>query len=94
MPLAITKIHVLLTTPTALHALSPWGYTMQSETKEAPAVHTIPESAKKARIGESSLWRHIRAGKIKTIKIGGRTFIADAELNRVITSGTDSPSAA
>lgn len=35
-------------------------------------------------IGVSTLYNWISAGRIRALKIGGRTFVADAEIDRVI----------
>lgn len=47
-----------------------------------PAVYTIAEACAVARIGRSTLYKHIRAGNLRAIKIGSRTCIPIDELYR------------
>lgn len=47
-----------------------------------PAVYTIAEACAVARIGRSTLYKHIRAGNLRAIKIGARTCIPITELYR------------
>jgi excisionase family DNA binding protein len=49
---------------------------------------TVPEAAARLRIGRSALWRHIRNNLVKKTRVGGRTFIRETELNRLIERGT------
>ena len=48
----------------------------------APAVYTIAEACAVARIGRSTLYKHIRAGDLCAIKIGSRTCVSVDELYR------------
>jgi excisionase family DNA binding protein len=47
-----------------------------------PAVYTISEACAAARIGRSTLYKHIRVGDLRAIKIGSRTCIPIDELYR------------
>ena len=40
-----------------------------------PAVYTIAEACAVARIRRSTLYKHIRSGHLRAIKIGGRTCV-------------------
>jgi excisionase family DNA binding protein len=47
-----------------------------------PAVYTIAEACAVARIGRSTLYKHIRIGDLRAIKIGSRTCVPIDELYR------------
>ena len=47
-----------------------------------PAVYTIAEACSVARIGRSALYKHIRIGDLRAIKIGSRTCVPIEELYR------------
>jgi excisionase family DNA binding protein len=47
-----------------------------------PAVYTIAEACAVARIGRSTLYKHIRVGDVRAIKIGSRTCVPIHELYR------------
>jgi excisionase family DNA binding protein len=46
------------------------------------AVYTIAEACAAARIGRSTLYKHIRVGDLRAIKIGSRTCVPVDELYR------------
>jgi len=52
----------------------------------APLAHRIPDACRRLGIGRSSLYELIRTGEVRTIKIGSRTLIPEAELQNVIDS--------
>ena len=52
----------------------------------APLAHRIPDACRRLGIGRSSLYELIRTGEVRTIKIGSRTLIPEAELLKVIDS--------
>ena len=47
-----------------------------------PAVYTIAEACAAARIGRSTLYKHIGTGDLRAIKIGSRTCVPIDELYR------------
>jgi excisionase family DNA binding protein len=47
-----------------------------------PAVYTIAEACAVARIGRSTLYKHIRIGDLRAIKIGSRTCVSIDEFYR------------
>ncbi|RIK16416.1 MAG: ethanolamine utilization protein EutA [Acidobacteria bacterium] len=47
-------------------------------------LHPIPDAATVLGIGRSTLYELIAAGKIRTVKIGRRTLIAQDELERYV----------
>ena len=57
-------------------------------TSESSAVLTISETAIYFRISRASVWRLLRTGQLKKLRIGGRTLVrradADAFLERCV----------
>ena len=53
-----------------------------STNRTTPAVYTIAEACAVARIGRSTLYKHIRIGDLRAIKIGSRTCVPIDELYR------------
>jgi excisionase family DNA binding protein len=52
-------------------------------TKSGVEFHTVPETGKLLKIGNSTVYRLIAAGKIRAIRIGGSLRITDKEINRL-----------
>ena len=48
--------------------------------------HSVRGAAGRLDLGESTLWRYIKEGRLKTIHVGGRTLIADDDLRTFIES--------
>jgi excisionase family DNA binding protein len=46
-------------------------------------VHDVDEAAKLANLGVATVWRWIKAGKIITVTIAGRTLIPSSEVERI-----------
>lgn len=44
----------------------------------------IQEAAEAMSVGKSTVWRWIHDGRVKTVKLGGRTLIPRVELERLI----------
>lgn len=44
----------------------------------------VDQAAEAISIGSSTMWRWIHQGKIKTVKLGGRTLIRREELIRLL----------
>jgi excisionase family DNA binding protein len=49
--------------------------------------YSIHEAAAALGLSTSSIWKWISLGQLRAIKVGGRTLITAAELNRVLTNG-------
>ncbi len=50
-----------------------------------PLLHTIPDAVKRlGGFSRSGIYSEIKAGRLRAVKIGGRTFIAEAELVRYV----------
>ncbi len=57
---------------------------------QPPLLHSINGAA--ARLGEvseSTVWRLIRSGKLRAVKVLGRTLVPESELQRVAQEGAD-----
>jgi excisionase family DNA binding protein len=53
-----------------------------STNRTTPAVYTVAEACAVARIGRSTLYKYIRIGDLRAIKIGSRTCVPIDELYR------------
>lgn len=53
----------------------------------ATILHTIPEASERLRLSRGTVYRLMRLGKIEVVRIGGRTFIDEAEIVRLIEEG-------
>lgn len=56
--------------------------------------YPIPEVEQKTSLSRASIYRHARAGKIKLIKVGGRTLVPEAEIARLIAGDAMTAAAA
>jgi excisionase family DNA binding protein len=45
---------------------------------------TVVEAAEALRLSERSVYRLLSAGELHPVRIGGRTFITEAELRRLV----------
>lgn len=52
----------------------------------APLANKIPDACRRLGIGRTVLYELIKSGEVRTIKIGTRTLIPEAELQKVISS--------
>ena len=57
---------------------------MMHPTNTAPLAHRIPDACNRLGIGRSMLYELIKAGELRTIKIGTRTLVPEADLQKVI----------
>jgi len=57
-----------------------------SSDQAAPLAHKVPDACRRIGIGRTVLYELIKAGEVRAIKIGCRTLIPEAELQRVIAS--------
>lgn len=44
----------------------------------------VQEAAEAMSVGKSTVWRWIHDGKVRTVKLGGRTLIPRPELERLV----------
>ena len=49
--------------------------------------YQIPEACARLQISKSSLWKYAALGKIKLVRIGGRTVLSGRELTRLLEEG-------
>lgn len=59
---------------------------MVSQDCAAPLTHRIPDACRRLGVGRSTLYELIKSGELRTVKIGTRTLIPEADLQKVITS--------
>jgi excisionase family DNA binding protein len=51
-------------------------------------LHPVPEAAQLLGLGTSTCWALIKAGKLQTVKIGRRTLITRASIERIAGGAT------
>jgi excisionase family DNA binding protein len=51
----------------------------------APLAHRIPDACRRLGIGRSSLYELIKSGEVRPIKIGNRTLIPEADLQKLVS---------
>jgi excisionase family DNA binding protein len=63
--------------------------------KKGPDLGAVPrrafhmvEASKMLGVSASTIYRHANEGRIKLVKIGGRTLITAAEIDRLVSEGT------
>ncbi|WP_036212698.1 helix-turn-helix transcriptional regulator [Novilysobacter arseniciresistens] len=54
------------------------------ESSSAPLAHRIPDACQRIGLGRSSLYELIKAGRLKTVRIAGRTLVPESELQRLV----------
>jgi excisionase family DNA binding protein len=61
------------------------GAPMQSKYSEpATIAYSIKEAAKVSSLGRTSIYNHIKSGKLRAVRIGGRTVIPAESLHALI----------
>jgi excisionase family DNA binding protein len=46
--------------------------------------HSIDDAAARLGVSVSTIWRLIRSGQLRTVKILGRTLVPESELQRLV----------
>lgn len=52
----------------------------------APLAHRIPDACRRLGVGRSTLYELIKAGELRTIKIGARTLVPETALQGLVAS--------
>jgi len=47
-------------------------------------LHSIDDAATRLGVSVSTIWRLIRSGQLRTVKILGRTLVPESELQRLV----------
>ena len=55
---------------------------------EAPRAYRIPDACRALGIGRSSLYKLASTGRLRLVRIGGRTVVPGAEIARLANEGT------
>ncbi|TIN10029.1 MAG: helix-turn-helix domain-containing protein [Mesorhizobium sp.] len=55
-------------------------------TTNSPAVLTVSETAVYFRISRASVWRLLRTGQLKKVRIGGRTLVRRVDADAFLES--------
>ena len=56
-------------------------------TRAIKRAHSIHSASEQLGIAESTIWKYAKMGKIRLIRIGGRTLLPDDELSRLASEG-------
>ncbi|WP_442253496.1 helix-turn-helix transcriptional regulator [Stenotrophomonas pavanii] len=51
-----------------------------------PLLHRIPDACRRLSVSRTTLYELIKAGEIRSIKIGTRSLIPEVDLQRVLSS--------
>ena len=54
---------------------------------EAPLAFQVKAFCKRIGISPSTFWKYVKAGKIRVIRIGGRTLVPGPEAMRISSEG-------
>lgn len=57
-------------------------------TMEAPRAYRVPDACRALGVGRSTLYKLASAGKLRLVRIGGRTVVPGAEIERLAKEGT------
>ena len=55
--------------------------------KSRKLAHSIHEASDQLDVCPATIWKYAKLGKIRLIRIGGRTLMPDDELRRILISG-------
>ena len=55
-----------------------------------PKAYTVEQAAQHIGVSQALLYQLVRDGNVNAIRVGQRKFIAEAELRRILTEGTES----
>lgn len=55
---------------------------------EAPRAYRVPDACRALGVGRSTLYKLASAGKLRLVRIGGRTVVPGNEVSRLATEGT------
>lgn len=51
-----------------------------------PLLHRIPDACRRLSVSRTTLYELIKAGEIRSVKIGSRSLIPEIDLQRVLSS--------
>jgi len=55
---------------------------------EAPRAYRVPDACRALGVGRSTLYKLASAGKLRLVRIGGRTVVPGNEVSRLATEGS------
>lgn len=55
---------------------------------ETPRAYRVPDACRALGVGRSTLYKLASAGKLRLVRIGGRTVVPGNEVSRLATEGT------
>lgn len=57
-------------------------------TISSPRAYRVPDACRALGVGRSTLYKLASAGKLRLVRIGGRTVVPGNEVERLATEGT------
>ncbi|MGH8036507.1 MAG: helix-turn-helix transcriptional regulator [Stenotrophomonas sp.] len=51
-----------------------------------PLLHRIPDACRRLSVSRTTLYELIKSGEIRSVKIGSRSLVPEADLQRVLAS--------
>ncbi len=60
---------------------------MLKNSNSDPLAHRIPDFCARIGISKSTFWKCVKCGKIRVIRIGGRTLVPHSEAIRLANEG-------
>lgn len=55
-----------------------------------PRAYTVEQAAEHIGVSRAMIYQMVRSGVLKSIRLGRRRFIPEAEMLRILTEGTES----
>lgn len=63
---------------------------MNEQSEAQPLLHSVPDArVKLGKISNTTFYELVKAGRLKICKIGTRSFVADAELQRFVADAAN-----
>lgn len=54
----------------------------------APRAYRVPDACRALGVGRSTIYKLASSGKLRLVRIGGRTVVPGAEIDRLANEGT------
>jgi excisionase family DNA binding protein len=58
----------------------------KARSRPARVAHSVPEVATMLGVSQASIWRAIRRGQLRAVRLGGRTLIVAASIDNLLTA--------
>lgn len=61
---------------------------LSNPSSDAPKAYRVPDACRALGVGRSTIYKLASAGKLRLVRIGGRTVVPGAEIERLAKEGT------